>query len=100
MIRMAVPLMLLVGACAQTGAETPPPMTVEPEPTGECDAKPVQDLIGKQATDALGQDALRRAGAKTLRVLGPDTAATMDFRTDRLNLMTDAKGKITQVTCG
>lgn len=100
MIRLAVPLMLLAGACAPTTSETPPPEAAVPAPGVECDATPVENLIGQQVTDALTKDAVKRSGAKTHRVLAPDSMATMDFRTDRLNIMTDANGKIIKFTCG
>ena len=35
-----------------------------------------------------------------IRVLGPNTPATMDYNSERINIMTDDKGVITEVKCG
>jgi hypothetical protein len=40
-----------------------------------------------------------RSGARTLRWIAPNTAVTMDFRPDRLNVYVDAKGRIERFTC-
>jgi hypothetical protein len=40
-----------------------------------------------------------RSGARTLRWIAPDTAVTMDFRQDRLNVYVDSKGRIERFTC-
>lgn len=34
------------------------------------------------------------------RVLSPDSAATQDFNIDRLNILTNAKGIVTDIRCG
>jgi hypothetical protein len=70
---------------ASTGAAPPPPV---PE---ACDATAAQAYVGKPA-DAVAEQ------ART--VLGPNQAATMDFRPDRLNLETDATGIILKARCG
>lgn len=34
------------------------------------------------------------------RIIGPDTAVTMDFRPERLNIAVDGSGNIERVYCG
>ena len=65
-----------------------------------CDASAASELIGMQLTDELRERALALAGAEMLRVIAPGTVVTMDYRTDRLNVMTDEEGAITGFRCG
>jgi hypothetical protein len=67
---------------------------------GICKADSLGDLVGKRASDARGDVLLTRSGARTLRWIAPDTMVTKDFRTDRLNIHTDDKGRILRVNCG
>jgi Peptidase inhibitor I78 family len=56
------------------------------------------DLVGKPA-DAPTQDAIK-AQNRAVRVLGPGAMMTQDYSPSRVNLETDADGKITRVWCG
>lgn len=67
---------------------------------GECDAGAAQGLVGETASAETGQQALSLTGARQLRWGPPDTAFTMDYRPDRLNVIYDRAMTITQVTCG
>lgn len=66
-----------------------------------CGASKVQSFIGRAATPAVRSEIARVSGAKAVRWLYPDTAATMDYREDRLNVSI-AKGSdtIRSVRCG
>lgn len=90
----------LLAACAATMPPADPDLPGRPAPAGECDASGVQDAIGQRATAELGSDLLRRSGARTLRWGPPDTAFTMDFRQDRLNVHYDYDYAVTRVDCG
>ena len=57
-------------------------------------------LIGQAGSEAVYAKAMQDAGAQSYRALGPDDAATMDFREDRLNIDLDASGTITGFRCG
>ncbi|MDV3456462.1 I78 family peptidase inhibitor [Sphingomonas sp. HF-S4] len=95
MIRFALPALALATiGCTQT----PPPGAEVPGV--ECNAAKLGTLVGKTRSAAVEAEALKLSGAKTVRWLAPDSAATMDFRVDRLNLYTDASGKITRSGCG
>lgn len=60
-----------------------------------CGARELQSLVGQQesvlATMKFDQ---------TIRIIRPDTAVTMDFRADRLNIRIDTQGLIGSVYCG
>jgi hypothetical protein len=64
-----------------------------------CNADALSDLVGKRASDARADVMQTRSGARTLRWIAPNTAVTMDFRSDRLNVYVDAKGRIERFTC-
>jgi hypothetical protein len=64
-----------------------------------CKPDVLGDLVGKRASDARADMMQSRSGARTLRWIAPDTAVTMDFRPDRLNVYVDSKGRITRFTC-
>lgn len=92
-----VALALLTGGCM--------PMEEKVVPTREdarytCDAAKVQAMVGKAATQENASQAVRASGARTMRWIRPDSAYTMDYRTDRLNIHLDARNRITRVTCG
>jgi len=77
---------LACAACAQTPATAP---------IGTCGAADLQNMVG-QSADVLATMRFRTA----MRVLGPDTAITMDYSPERINIAIDDRGYITAVTCG
>ncbi len=115
---LSASLVLLLGACAPKSesspvaepaapAETAATPAVEPATTvdaGEaprtCNADAVQALVGQEATEAVVAQATADSGSASVRVLKPGQAATMDFRQDRLNILTDDAGVIEQLNCG
>jgi len=91
---------MALGACVSA---TPPPEDAEPirrAPAGTCDADPVQYHIGHTATQDMGAAILAESGASTLRWGPPESAWTMDYRKDRVNVRYDADMKIIAITCG
>ena len=95
MIRSAVLLALLPLAACMT---TPKGQGLA-DVSGCGDAK-VADLIGKRWTEALRVPTQKRAGVQQLRVIAPGDAVTMDYRPDRLNIETDAEGRVDRLKCG
>ncbi|TCQ00730.1 peptidase inhibitor I78 family protein [Sphingomonas sp. PP-F2F-A104-K0414] len=94
---------VLVAALAATAACTPVEMrgqtpAAAPVATA-CNAASLGDLVGKRASDARADVMQTRSGSRTLRWIAPNTAVTMDFRADRLNVYVDAKGRIERFTC-
>lgn len=66
----------------------------------QCDAAKAQFVVGQTYTDALATQAQTAAGAKIVRRLMPGQAVTMEFNDQRLNLETDASGRIIAARCG
>jgi hypothetical protein len=90
------PLALPLAACTTLVDDPPPPQAA----ARMCDAAPAQYHIGHDATAGMGAAILKDSGAQTLRWGPPDSAWTMDYRQDRVNVRYDAAMKITEVTCG
>lgn len=89
-------LLLSVAACAPH----PAPVTGEQaQAGGGCAAAAAQQFAG-QAADTAAPKALRLSGAKSLRRHATGDMLTMDYRADRLNIETDANGRIAKLTCG
>lgn len=65
-----------------------------------CEAEILQNKIGQRLDNFLEADLMAEARAKAIRIGRPGTAFTMDYREDRLNVIVDAKGVITQIYCG
>ena len=67
---------------------------------GQCDAAPAQYHVGHDATEQMGAAILKESGARTLRWGAPNSAWTMDYRQDRVNVRYDQASKIIEITCG
>jgi hypothetical protein len=89
----------LLSGCSSTSESTPEPAAVE---TGHdrCEAKSAEFAIGKKASPELLEQARTRAGAQIARILKPNDMVTLEYRSDRLNLNTDANLVIDRVNCG
>lgn len=90
-----------LAGCATTGS-APDVAAVTPEATVAmtCKVEAAQNHIGHNATQAVGTAILKESGARTLRWGPPNSAWTMDYREDRVNVRYDEKMKITGITCG
>jgi len=80
---------------AETPSDQPPQAS-----SGACDAEAAQYHIGHDATEAMGAAILKDSGAETLRWGPPNSAWTMDYRANRVNVKYDEAMKITEITCG
>ncbi|MCI3945169.1 hypothetical protein BW686_12455 [Pseudomonas syringae] len=67
---------------------------------GRCDADPAQFAIGKPASIDLLSQVRARTGSQDARILGPDDMVTLEYRSERVNVNTDASGKVTRINCG
>lgn len=103
-MKYVVPFIALgLAGCAAPAQEAPYTTTpvAEKDPGGfECNAEAAQYAIGQKTSVALATELMQKAGSRTLRWMPPRTAATMDFRSDRLNIAYDDAMIITQVSCG
>lgn len=87
--------LLLLAACASQPAT--PPVAEAP---AACNADAAQRYVGQPASEA-NVEAVRAATGSTLvRSLKPGQAATMDYRSERVNVLQDAAGNIERITCG
>jgi hypothetical protein len=89
---------VVLAGCSTSGAAKDPVAT-EPVYT-RCEAKGAEFSIGKTASPELLEQARTRAGAQNARILKPNDMITLEYRSDRLNLNTDANLVITRVNCG
>ena len=78
---------LLLGACQSHGAD---PASID----DGCGAGRYQHLLGTLVSET------DFSGIDDVRIIPPGTAVTLDYRPDRLNVETDAKGIITRIACG
>lgn len=96
--------LMLAGAMAATAACAPVPMENDIPEKGasgaRCDATAARALVGQPATRELGAEALRLTGAAMLRWINPGDVVTMDYRSDRLNIHLDARGRVERLACG
>ena len=81
-----LPLILVLAACQVEPVASPQP--------SDCGADAYQSLVGAQLA------AVTLPADLNARIIGPDTAITMDFRPDRLNIEVEESGWIMAVYCG
>ena len=98
----ALPLAACGGYGEATSTPAPEPEYQEREAGADyvCDASGIQDSVGQTATAESGAKLLEQSGARTLRWGPPNSAWTMDYRQDRLNVRYDQEMTITAITCG
>lgn len=68
-------------------------------PATACNVDAAQRFVGQPA-DAAQAQAQRLSGAQSVRRYATGDMLTMDYRPDRLNIETDAGGRIVKLTCG
>jgi hypothetical protein len=67
---------------------------------GACDAKKARSLAGKSYSPRVEAKALELSGASAATLVGQGFVGTADYRTDRVDLWLDRKGKIKAIDCG
>ena len=92
----------IFGLTLLSGCATSDQANGEPEQpaSGICDASAVQSYVGEMANEETGTKILAESGARTLRWGAPDSAWTMDYREDRVNVRHDADMVILTIGCG
>ncbi|MDP4992239.1 MAG: I78 family peptidase inhibitor [Marivita lacus] len=70
-------------------------VTVEERPAESCGAEEMSHLMGLQRAQLENI-----AFSQPHRILGPDDAATMDFRGERVNFLLDDSGTVVRIYCG
>lgn len=89
----------LLAACATTSPDDGEAPS-DGNNTDMCDAEAASAFVGQKATGENGARIQDETGARQLRWGPPDSAWTMDFRPDRVNVRYDREMKITEITCG
>ena len=89
-----------LAGCTTTGSAPDTAAAPDAPAALTCKAGPAQYHIGHDATQAMGTAILKDSGARTLRWGPPNSAWTMDYREDRVNVRYDEAMKITDITCG
>lgn len=95
--------LLLIAALAGCAQTAPPPTddaAAFNRSLGGCRAESVVALVGKRVTPALLADARTRSRSTKVRTIAPGDLVSMDFRGDRLNIETDAAGRVVKMRCG
>ena len=92
-------LWCLIGFAALAGTATAQP-SMPPAPSPTCREAAARFAIGRRYSPRLAEQGRRRAGARALRMIEPGRVYTMEFRSDRLNLEIDRRGRISAARCG
>jgi hypothetical protein len=71
-----------------------------PDQSRFCDAGKASVLRGTMFSSRLLDRARLLSGAATARQLRKGMASTMEFRSDRINVEIDQKGRVTRIFCG
>lgn len=98
MRRIAPIAFIVLAGCITVEAPDAPPD--EPAGGGACRAGAASTLVGQTANSETGARALSLTGARALRWGPPNSAWTMDYREDRVNVRYDEAMRITEITCG
>ncbi len=89
---------VVLSGCSTAGS-TKEPVASE-SGHARCEASAAEFAIGKKASPELLEQARSRSGAQYARFLKPNDMITLEYRSDRLNLNTDAGLVVTRVNCG
>ncbi|BFT62407.1 I78 family peptidase inhibitor [Pseudomonas moorei] len=90
----------LAGCSTAATESATDPVTTTDTGHSRCEAKAAEFTLGKTASPELLEQARKRAGAQNARFLSPNDMVTLEYRSDRLNLNTDANKVVTRVNCG
>lgn len=96
----ALALMTVSGCTTPSNSAQPNSGEAKDPVLAGCDATKLQYAVGQKSSAALGAKLMQESGARTLRWMPPRTAATMDFRSDRLNIAYNDAMVITSIDCG
>jgi hypothetical protein len=92
--------MVAAAGCTTGSTQGPQEPVLSPPDATSCNAEPAQSFVGQRADQASGAAILKASGARTLRWGPPNSAWTMDFREDRVNVQYDERLIIERITCG
>lgn len=99
---MAYTALLAVGALSLAACQTTK-KAEEPAPidnADSCGASKVTSFVGQELTAATRLAIQDRAGTDNIRWIAPNSAVTMDYRQDRLNVNYNSQNIIEKINCG
>lgn len=97
---MRLLIVAVLGGCAQTAPPPTDDAAAFNRSLGGCRAGPVATLVGKRVTPALLAEAKALSHSIRVRTIAPGDLVSMDFRGDRLNIETNAAGRVVNMRCG
>lgn len=100
----ATVMALMMAGCASNGSVPSASSNGTPAPPARqlqvCHAEPVQMFIGHNTVASTLENIRKKSGSYMVRVLRENQPATADLNEERLNVITNAEGKITALRCG
>ena len=84
----------------QCVSEAPLPDPAPRAAGDECGASQVQPFVGYEADEGFRAYVAELTGTQEIRWIMPDTAVTLDFRPDRLNMRLDENTNVIEARCG
>lgn len=98
---LTLPIVGAVAALALGACQTTKPAETGPtENADACGASKVSAFVGQELTAATRKAIQDRSGATNIRWIAPNTAVTMDYRQDRLNVNYNEQNVVHTITCG
>lgn len=91
---------VLSGCSGTGGTSSKASEPVAASTDGRCQASGAGFAVGKQVSPALVEQARKASGSQLARAVGPHDVMTLEYRSERLNLNTNAQGVVTGVNCG
>ncbi|QXZ09605.1 hypothetical protein KUF54_16650 [Comamonas sp. Y33R10-2] len=85
----------LAPSASSNGTSAPPVRQLQ-----VCHVEPVKMFIGHNTVASTLENIRQKSGSYMVRVLRENQPATTDFNQERLNVITNAEGKITALRCG
>lgn len=97
---LSVLAVAVLAGCSTGGSSSKAPEAAAANNDGRCQASGAEFAVGKPATPALIEQARKASGSQLARAIGPRDIMTLEYRSERLNLNTDAQGVVVRVNCG
>lgn len=92
--------MMAAYALLLAATASPPVETIPEYGAGTCKANSLKLIIGRSATKQRVDWARKKSTANEVRKFRDSDAVTQDYRTGRLNIVTDRRNIIRKVYCG
>ena len=95
MKHVLLPAFAVMAIAACDPLDLTPAKHIAPKPTDVCNAAEVQDFVGEPRS-AIDK---KRIKTSVVRYLKPDTAVTLDYSEQRMNIVLDENNTVLRVMC-